>query len=65
VTFSCTISSIGQVAMTIMLAQINAGRKGLRIQKQASSRPPMRTMIRVFLTRSLCGVSFIALPAGN
>ena len=35
-----------------MLAQISAGRNGLRIQKLAVSRAPMRAMTRMFLTRS-------------
>jgi len=51
-TLSSIISSSGQVAITIMLAQISAGRNGLRIQKLAVSRAPMRAMTRMFLTRS-------------
>ena len=64
-TFFSTITNIGHVAITIMLAHIRAGRNGRSIQKQAASSAPIRTIARVLLVRSLWVVSGMEFPQIN
>src|SRR4051794_31183210 len=51
----CRPSSSGQVATTIMIAQISAPRNGRRIQKDAAISPPMNSTVSTERVRSLRG----------
>ena len=56
-----TRRSIGQVATTIITAQMNAARKGRRIQKEATESPPMNITPSVTRARS---VRLVSSPLG-
>ncbi len=50
--FACTARMSGQVAMTKVIAQIVAGRKGCKIHRLVTIRPPMTSTPSVRCARS-------------
>ena len=58
----CMRSIIGQVATTIVMAQMKEARNGRRTQNEASVRPPMKSTLRVTRPMSPRGSFMTHLP---